>query len=90
MEQIHVIIHDEMDPVTAIVVGDQVAEPFVYVDHRGMYDRPATYISVRDFAEWLVIEFFSGATVHASTVHTDQMEYADENFVQYVKVLISQ
>jgi hypothetical protein len=87
---LNVIIQDEMDPVLAIVVGEQVSEPVVYRDYRGIYDRPVTYISVRDFAEWVVIEHFEGAKIIASSAMPPDVEHAEENFIRFATVVIEQ
>lgn len=84
-----VTIHDEMDPVLAVVTGGSDVIPLVYKDYRGSYDRPESSLSIRDFAEWVVAEFGDGLTIVSSTI-LDGIEYQglhdDEAFVRMVRV----
>lgn len=88
--ELTVVIHDELDPVLAIVTGPHNCIPLVYRDYRGMYDRPASPISQRDFAEWVVIEHFENPKVlrssHAELGDEDQAW--EEEFLSVVQVLI--
>lgn len=89
--ELTVIIHDEMDPVLAIVTGHHRVIPVVYRDYRGIYDRPANPISQRDFAEWVVIEHFDSPKVVASSKHAplgEEDQSWEDEFLSVVQVTI--
>ena len=85
-----VVIHDESDPVLAIVTGDHRVIPVIYRDYRGMYVRPASQLTRQDFAEWVVIEHFDGATIVRSKPADldDMIDKFDQEYYAVVHVVI--
>lgn len=88
--ELTVVINDEADPVLAIVTGPHNSIPLVYRDYRGMYDRPAHPLSQRDFAEWVVIEFFESSRV-VSSRHAalgDEDHAWEEEFLSVIQIVV--
>lgn len=57
-----VIIHDESDPVLAVVVPHNGDTPVFYRDFEAVYERPASDTTIELFAEWLVNRKFKYTT----------------------------
>lgn len=90
-----VLIHDESDPVLAIVTGPVHIIPVVYRDYRALYlrqaDRTANNHSKRLFAEWVVGEFLPEYEVESSFIpelNYDEQRALNSEFLSVVYVSI--